>query len=61
MKFEGLAIVIPASAMSNPDTYLCIGDDPKSPVLRVGNRTDPSMQAMADALNEWAGKGKEEK
>jgi len=59
MKFEGLATVIPGRFSSN--AYLCIGDDEKAPVIRLGSKGDPSMQEMADALNEWAGKKKEEK
>jgi hypothetical protein len=54
IKFEGLATVIPASEESNPDAYLCIGKD--NPVIRVGSKNDPTLQEMADALNEWAGK-----
>lgn len=56
MEFEGRAIVKPASSNTNPDAYLQIGDGGNVPVLRVGYKNDPSMQAMADALNKWAGK-----
>ena len=54
IKFEGMATVIPAEADSNPDAYLCIGKD--NPVVRVGNKNDPTLQEMADALNRWARK-----
>ena len=55
MKFEGKATVIPASAATNPDVYLVIGE--RNPVLRIGSKADiEAMQEFADALNEWAGK-----
>lgn len=55
MKFEGTATVRPSIHETNHDAYLVIGED--APVIRVGSKSDMgSLQAMADALNEWAGK-----
>ncbi len=58
LTFIGKVYVVPASADDNPDVYVCLDSkEAVGIVLRIFSRSDiGDAEAMASALNKWAGK-----